>query len=104
MPCAGEEASPAEHMVACFVLVWLRGTVYGPALPPGARLLAAGGLWRAILYVIGISTLICTVLKRGRHRQEFSDSGAFSWTDRVVSSLRNNLVFYAVLAERHAPL
>ena len=39
----------------------------------------------------------------GTHVQEFSDSGAFSWTDRVVSSLRNNLVFYAVLAERRAP-
>lgn len=34
--------------------------------------------------------------------QEFADSGAFSWTDRFGSSLRNNLVFYAVLAVRPA--
>ena len=42
LACAGDEASPPEHMVACCVLVWLCCAVHGPALSPGARLL--GGL------------------------------------------------------------
>ena len=30
--------------------------------------------------------------------QEYADSGHFTWADRATASLRNNLIFYAVLA------
>ena len=35
--------------------------------------------------------------------QEYADSGHFTWADRASASLRNNLIFYAVLAVRLLP-
>ena len=53
-------------------------------------------LWWRIAYWYGFFAQF-TLLP---FHQEFADSGHFTWADRASASLRNNLIFYAVLAVR----